>query len=770
VRRADLRLLAPLGLALAGLPAVAAQPAASALPGAPPQPAELRARLAEAIASRPADWRPRSRHLNPDGSPRYTNRLALESSPYLLQHAHNPVDWHAWGEQAFAAARRLDRPLFVSIGYSTCHWCHVMEEESFDDIETATLLNAHFVPVKVDRELRPDVDAIYMRAVQSLGESGGWPLNVWLTPEGKPFFGGTYFPPEDSRGRPGFKRLLESLHGVWTGERARVTRQAQALADAVAVALAGAPVEATRMPSDTLLRRALASYARGFDSERGGLRGRVKFPASLPVRLLLRIHRRTGEEGARRMALLTLERMAAGGLRDQLGGGFHRYSTDPDWRVPHFEKMLYDNALIALAYLEAWQVSGRDDFAAVVRETLAYLAREMADPAGGFYSATDADSAAPDGEVSEGRFFTWTPAEIAAAAGEDAALVMDAFGVSESGQLAGRSVLHRPLSDAELAERHGLAPAELALHMQRARARLLRARERRPPPDRDEKILAAWNGLAISAFARAGFAFDDAALVRSAERAARFVLDQMRSGGRLQRVSKDGRASGPAFLDDYACLIAGLLDLYEAAPAPEWIAHARELQAVLDAHYADREHGGYFRTADDQPALLAREKPLSDGALPSGNALTAMNLLRLAAFSGDEGYRERATALFSALHDPLVADPTRSSELLMALDFALEPNKEVLIVAPEGAPRLGELFEALRATYLPNRIVAAVREGSELERHAQQIPLLRHKKARGGRVTAYVCVNRVCRFPTSELAAFREQLAEVPRIPPLATE
>jgi uncharacterized protein YyaL (SSP411 family) len=547
-----------------------------------------------------------------------------------------------------------------------------------------------------------------------------------------------------------------------------VTRQADALGAAVAAALATAPAESTRMPSDTLLRTALASYRRGFDAERGGLRGRVKFPASLPVRLLLRIHRRTGEESARHMALFTLERMAAGGLRDQLGGGFHRYATDADWRVPHFEKMLYDNALLALAYLEGWQVSGREDFAQVVRETLAYLDRELSDPEGGFYSASDADSAAPDGEREEGRYFTWTAAEIGAALGAEAPLVLEAFGVSDPGPLEGRSVLHRALPDAELAERHGLTPAELSARLARARERLLALRAGRPPPHRDEKVLAAWNGLAISAFARAGLAFGDPALVRRAERAARHVLDRMRSGRRLHRVSKGGRASGPAFLSDYAAVIAGLLDLYEAAPAPDWIARARELQAVVDEHYADPGHGGYFRTADDQPALLAREKPIADGALPSGNSLTASNLLRLAAFSGDEVYRERALALFSAYHDSLLAEPTRSSELLMALDFALEPNKEVLIVAPEAAEGPGELLEALRHTFLPNRILAFVREGAELSAHAQQVPLLRHKKARDGRTTAYVCVNRVCRFPTSELATFRQQLAEVPRIPPLA--
>jgi uncharacterized protein YyaL (SSP411 family) len=763
VRRARLALVL---LALVPLRSFATSPDASDLPGASPHPAALRAQLQAVVAGRPPDWSPRSRHRNPDGSPRFTNRLALETSPYLQQHAHNPVDWHAWGDAAFETAQRLDRPLFVSIGYSTCHWCHVMEEESFDDVETARLLNAHFVAVKVDREVRPDVDAIYMRAIQTLGGRGGWPLNVWLTPDGKPFFGGTYFPPEDARGRPGFKRLLVSLHSVWSGERGRVTRQAAALAEAVTASLSGAPVTSTGVPSADLLHTALAVYRRGFDPEWGGLRGHQKFPASFPVRLLLRIHRRTGEAEALRMAEHTLGRMAAGGIRDALGGGFHRYSTDPQWLVPHFEKMLYDNALLALAYLEGWQVTRRADFADVVRETLDYAAREMTDAGGGFYSATDADSLRPDGESEEGWFFTWTPAEIAAAVGEDAALVEETFGVTAAGHLDGRSVLHRPTPLAQVAAHHGLAEPELAARLQTARRRLLAVRATRSPPLRDEKILAAWNGLMISAFARAGFAFGDASLTERAERAARFVLDEMRRDGRLRRAWKDGRSSGPSFLDDYAFVIAGLLDLYEAAPAPAWISEALAFQAVLDAHYADAEGGGYYRTADDQPALLAREKPGQDGALPSGNSVTAANLLRLAAYTGDERYRQRAVALFSAFHDALLADVSQASELLMALDFALEPGKEVLLVGPETAPDFEPLLGALRQAYLPNRIVATAREGDELARNARLIPLLKHKRARGGEVTAYVCVDRVCRFPTADVAVFREQLAEVPRVPP----
>jgi len=739
---------------------------APALPEAPALPDDLRARLEAAIASRPKGWEPRTRHRQPDGSPLYTNRLALESSPYLQQHAHNPVDWYPWGDEAFAEAKRLGRPVFVSIGYSTCHWCHVMEEESFDDLETAKLMNAKFISIKVDREARPDVDSIYMRAVHTLGEQGGWPLNVWLTPDRKPFYGGTYFPPEDGRGRPGFKRLLTSLSQVWSEDRERVTRQADALATAVSEALSAAPVESTRVPPESLLREALEAFETGFDPEWGGLRGRVKFPATFPVRLLLRAHRRTGDERALQMAVFTLERMAAGGIHDQIGGGFHRYATDPSWLVPHFEKMLYDNALLALAYLEAWQVTQRDDFEAVVRDILAYVARDMTDPAGGFYSASDADSAGADGESEEGRYFTWTGEEIdAVLEAELAALTRDWYGVAPPGQIEGRSILHRPSPAAAVAERHGLDEAALVKRVAQARVQLLAARGSRPAPHRDEKVLAAWNGLMISAFARAGFAFDDPTLTRRAERAAGFVLEHMRADGRLRRVSKDGVSGGPAFLEDYAFVIAGLLDLYEAASDPRWIREAVALQDVLDAHYGDTGNGGYFRTASDQGVLLAREKPGTDGALPSGNSVAAMNLLRLAAFTGDEGYAERATALFSAFYDSLVGQVTQTSEMLMALDFALEPGKEVLLVGPEQASDLGPMLALLRQTYLPNRIVAAVREGPELKAHAAEIPLLKYKKARRGEVTAYVCVNRVCQLPTSDPEVFRQQIERVSELP-----
>jgi uncharacterized protein YyaL (SSP411 family) len=733
-----------------------------ALPGAPPFSQELRARLEQALAAEAADYAPRTQHRRDDGSPRFTNRLLLETSPYLRQHAHNPVNWYPWGDEAFETARSLGRPVLVSIGYSTCHWCHVMEEESFDDEATAALLNAHFVAIKVDRETRPDVDAIYMTAVTAMGQGGGWPLNVWLTPDRRPFYGGTYFPPKDWQGRPGFPRVLEVLAERYAEDPEGIAQAADQLSKALALGLEGSPTELSWQPSDAPLRAAFATYASGFDDEWGGLRQRIKFPSSLPVRFLLRYQRRSGDPRALAMAALSLEKMAVGGIRDHLGGGFHRYSTDPRWLVPHFEKMLYDNALLSVAYLEAWQQTGRQDFLAVARETLDYVAREMTASAGGFYSATDADSVGPDGESEEGLFFTWTPAEVEAVLGAKRAAVVNAwFGIEASGNFEGRTVLHTWQSPEKIAARFELEPPALRALLEESRRELYAARARRTPPLRDDKILAEWNGLMISAFARAGFALADGVYIASARRAAKFALEQMRSEGRLHRVSLDGRAAGPAFAEDYAFLIAGLLDLYEAAPDPRWLREALALQRVLDAHYADAAGGGYFRTADDHERLLAREKSGDDGAVPSANSVAALNLLRLAAFTEDDSHRERAARLFSAFENTLERSPTALGEMLLAVDFEVDTSKEVLLVRPGPDTDLAPLLDVLRTTYLPNRIVSVVAQGEELDAHAQLVPLLRGKKARNGEVTAYVCEDRVCRFPTSDPAVFAEQLGKV---------
>jgi uncharacterized protein YyaL (SSP411 family) len=767
----DLRVLGGvLSLLLWLSPAAAAAPESpvvpEALPAAEPFSKALREQLSAVLAARGPSYVPRTRHRHGDGSPIYSNRLLLETSPYLQQHSHNPVNWYPWGDEAFETAARLGRPVLVSIGYSTCHWCHVMEEESFDDPETAMLMNAYFVAIKVDREARPDVDSIYMSALSAMGQNGGWPLNVWLTPDRKPFYGGTYFPREDRGGRPGFRKVLRAIHEQYTLDPQGFGRRADEVSEAVARRLTGVQAEESRLPGAAALQTAAALYGRHFDETWGGLNQRMKFPSSLSVRFLFAYHRRSGDAQALKMATLTLEKMAAGGIHDHLGGGFHRYATDPRWLVPHFEKMLYDNAQLAIAYLEGWQVTGREAFAVVARSILDYVAREMTAPGGGFYSATDADSLDPEGELEEGRFFTWTPAEIEDALGEtEAPLAIAWYGVEPVGPVEGRSALHTWQSAQAQAERFGIEKAELETRIAAARERLFEVRAKRPPPARDEKILAAWNGLMISAFARAGLALGNRRYVELASSAAEHLLEDMRTEGRLRRVSMEGQSAGPAFLEDYAFVIAGLLDLYEAAPDPRWLREAKALQRVLDSHYADEAGGGYFRTADDHETLLAREKPGHDGALPSGNSVAASNLLRLAALTTEDAYRERAALLFSAFYDTLMETPSALSNMLLALDFELDVAKEVLIVKPEGGDAAA-LLDVLRASYVPNRVLSVVTEGEELRSHAELVPLLERKVARDGKATAYVCENRVCRFPTSDPARFASELGRVEPIEP----
>ena len=754
-----------LGLLVAGLCAATSAGARvpESLPGAPPFSPELRVRLERELASRGAGYVPRTSQRTASGAPRYTNRLLLEASPYLQQHAHNPVNWHPWGPEAFATARRLDRPVLVSIGYSTCHWCHVMEEESFDDPAIARMLNADFVAIKVDREVRPAIDAVYMSAAHALVGRGGWPLNVWTTPEGEPFFAGTYFPPVSRPGRPGLTEILEQLRRRWAERRPGLERTARRLTKAVRRDLEGVRVDASLEVGSAPLHAAYERYRRGFDPEWGGLGRGIKFPSSLPVRFLLRYHRRTGNPKALEMVTLTLDRMESGGIHDPVGGGFHRYATERRWLVPHFEKMLYDNALRVVDYLEAWQVTGRPAYARVVRETLDYLLREMRSPQGGFYSATDADSLDPAGELEEGAYFTWTPAEIDAALPADQAAAARAFwGVTEAGQLDGRSVLHAWRSPEEVAAALGIEPAALARRLEAARLGLRRARALRPAPLRDEKILTAWNGLAISALARAGFALDEPRYVSAAARAADLLLTRGLPAGRLRRVIGAAGAHGQAFLSDYAYSVAGLLDLYEASGDARWLRGAVALQAVVDAHYADPEGGAYYGSADEAERLITREKPGGGGSIPSPNSVTASNLLRLAELTGDTPYSEHAVLLFAALAPDLLRTPTALPDMLMALDYRLDQAKEIVIVEPAaGDGGVAELLTPLRGAFVPNRVVARVEDGVERDALAALVPLVRGRRALGGRATAYVCLDRVCRLPTSDPAVFAEQLGVV---------
>jgi uncharacterized protein YyaL (SSP411 family) len=700
---------------------------------------------------------------------KHTNRLIHETSPYLLQHAHNPVDWWPWGDEAFEEARRTGKPVFLSIGYSTCHWCHVMEEESFEDEEIAAAMNERYVSIKVDREERPDVDAIYMSAVQALTGSGGWPMSVWLTPEREPFFGGTYFPPRDgARGAShGFLTILRDIHETYLGDKARVGRASAALVNAVRARIeapTGAPA-ADRRPPPSLIADTVTVFKRVFDERDGGLRRAPKFPSNLPIRLLLRAHARTsadraGERGvpprepiaggvgpsqgptddvALLMAALTLEKMAAGGIYDQLAGGFHRYSTDARWLVPHFEKMLYDNALLVVAYAEAHQVTGRADFARVARDTLDYLLREMTAPAGAFYSATDADSKRPDGKSEEGAFFVWAEAEIRELLGADADRFIRYYGVTAEGNFEGANILAVGAPDE--AEHAALAPQRAALYA---------ARARRSPPFRDEKILASWNGLAISAAAVAGRIFGEPRYVDAAARAAAFVLEQMRPAGRLARSAKDGRTGVAGFLDDYAFVCAGLIDLYEATFEARWLRDALALAGEVERLFADPA-GGWFMTAADHERLIAREKPTYDGAEPSGTSVALLNALRLAAFTSDDRWRAIADQAFAAIAPTLAENPLALTEALLAVDWASDEPKEIAIVWPRdaGADAARPLLDVVRRAFVPNRALAAAAD-TDAPALAALAPFIADKTAAGGRATAYVCVRGRCELPVHE--------------------
>ncbi len=723
------------------------------LPGTPPFDPQLAQRLKSAWAARAPSYQPRTRHLGPDGSPLYSNRLFLETSPYLLQHAHNPVNWYPWGAEAFDAARRLGRPVLLSVGYSTCHWCHVMEEECFEDLEVARYLNENYIAIKVDREERPDVDAVYMSAVQALTGGGGWPMTVWLAPDRKPFFGGTYFPKAE------FLAALRKLKQAYAAEPDRVAAQAAELTKAIEESLRPAP--SSDLPQRAVLHAAARIAASQYDPANGGTSGAPKFPSGLPLRLLLRYHRRTGDAGSLEMVSRTLEKMAAGGIHDQAGGGFHRYSTDPRWLVPHFEKMLYDNALLATTYLEAFQATGRREFADVARDILRYIDRDMTSPEGAFYSATDADSLAPNGKREEGWFFTWTLAELEAALGRERARVVEAYyGVTAKGNFHGRNILHTPRPLPEVARELGIPLEKARQIVDESRELLYAGRNKRPRPLRDEKILTSWNGLAISALAQASLALGDDRYAQRAARAAQFVLAKLRRNGQLLRSYKDGQAKHDAYLDDYAFFTAGLLDLFEATGEPRWLESAIDLDRVLERHYDDSKAGGFFATAADHEQLLAREKPAYDGAEPSGNSVAVANLLRLAEFTSGDRYRRRAERALQAFRNVLARSPVALSEMLLALDFYYDTPKEIVIVTPQSRADAEPLVARLRASFVPNRVLIVAPQ-SRIPALVKLVPLVEAKIAQKGRATAYVCEKRVCQLPTADPDVFARQVAKV---------
>jgi len=741
-------------------------PAASAVTEDP----ALEARLRAALDAKGPDYVPRTRHKTADGRPRFTNRLILESSPYLLQHAHNPVQWFPWGDEAFERARALGRPIFLSIGYSTCHWCHVMEEESFEDEEIAAYLNEHYVAIKVDREERPDLDAVYMSFVQAFTGSGGWPMNVWLTPEKDPFFGGTYFPPRaGARGsRRGLLEILREQSNRYVGDPANVAQTARGVAEKLGAA--ATPEPAGDLPTASLLPAAGAQAARRFDPEHGGTRGAPKFPSSFPVRLLLRIARRTGDTAARQMAVSTLEHMRAGGVYDQVGGGFHRYSTDADWLVPHFEKMLYDNASLALTYLEGAEATGDVRFVATSRETLDYLLREMTAPDGTFYSATDADSPGDGGRRAEGVFFTWTPAELRATLGDaDAKVAALWFGVTQVGNFEGRSVLTARRSLDEAAKELSLDPKVLDEKLENIRARLLEARSHRPPPLRDDKVIVAWNALAISAFARAAITLGEPRYADAAIKAARTLVAPLRAGRPLPHSLVAGKEGGVGFADDYAFLASALLDVFELTSDVAWLDDARQLMAELERSFADGSAGGYFLTADVHERLLVRTKSGSDGPIPTPSSVAAMVWLRLYALTDDDVARQRAERTLRAFSQTLTSHPLALDQMLLALDWATEPTKEIVVVVPDGggalSPRARPLLDGLRRTFVPNGAFVIATPADLDGALSHSVPWAKDKAMKSGAPTAFVCEGGTCKLPTTDPEVFAAQLSELRAYP-----
>ncbi len=662
------------------------------------------------------------------------NRLAAETSPYLLQHAENPVDWYPWGEEALGRARAEDLPILLSVGYSACHWCHVMERESFEDPDTAAFMNANFVCIKVDREERPDVDAIYMEAVQAFTGQGGWPMTVFLDPDGVPFYGGTYFPPDTSRGMPSFRMVMDGVLEAYRDKRDEIRERAATM---VGRLQALADIEPSGVPAEADLDRAMKTLLGHADPVNGGFGSAPKFPPASSLELVLSRERGNPGVGTEHVER-TLDAMLAGGIYDQLGGGFARYSVDSAWQVPHFEKMLYDNGLLARAYLHGYQVLGHARYRRACEETLDWLLREMRGPEGGFYSAYDADS-----EGVEGKFYVWTPDEIRAVLGDDADPVLAYYGVTEAGNFEGKNILH--LADG--------AAATPPPGLDAARAALLAARAERVPPGLDDKRLCSWNALAIAALAEAGAVLGREDYLDAAATCADFVLGDMRDPetGHLLRTYKDGRAHLNAYLEDHAFMVEALLVLYESTFDPRWFAAARELAETTIERFGDPEKGGFFSTSADHESLIARRKEVGDHPIPAGQSAAALGLLRLAALSGERAFADRALGVIALFGEVAVTHPDSFAHLLRALDFHLAETREVALIGGD----LATLEGVVRAAFRPNVVLAGGPAG------ATEPPLLDARTEIGGEPAAYVCEGFTCNLPVTDPAALKKELADV---------
>ncbi len=689
------------------------------------------------------------------------NRLHNEKSPYLLQHAANPVDWYAWGQEAFEKAAREDKPIFLSIGYSTCHWCHVMAHESFEDPEVARLLNDAFVCIKVDREERPDIDSVYMFVCQMMTQSGGWPLTIIMTPDKKPFFAATYIPKETRFGRKGMLALIPEIKEIWQTRRDEIIRSADQIT--------GVLQQATRLETGTDLDKSIlaTTYKRlesAFDSEHGGFSRTPKFPTPHNLLFLLRYWKRSGDEKALSMVTKTLQEMRRGGIYDQIGYGFHRYSTDPYWLVPHFEKMLYDQALLAMAYTEAYQATGDQDFSRTAREIFSYVLRDMTDEAGGFYSAEDADS-----EGEEGKFYVWTQAEIKKALPDkEAELIIEIYNVTSAGNFAeeatgvrtGANILHLSKPLKEYAKDLHVPETELEKRLEAARQKLFAFRVKRVHPHKDDKILTDWNGLMIAALAQGARVLDEPTFTEAAKKAAAFILNNLRrDSGRLLHRYRDGEAAIAAHSDDYAFLVAGLLELYETTFETGYLETALNLNNHFIEYFWDEKQGGFYSTADDAEELLLRQKEIYDGAVPSGNSIATLNLLRLARITGNADLEAKAARIEQVFSKSVQQVPAAHTQLMLAVDFGAGPSYEVVITGKPQGRDTRQMLKALRRQYIPNKVVIFRPAGEAVPAIARIAAFTEFQTDIDGKATAYVCRNFNCKNPTTSIAEMLKLLS-----------
>jgi uncharacterized protein YyaL (SSP411 family) len=682
---------------------------------------------------------------------KFTNNLINESSPYLLQHAHNPVNWYPWSDEAFELAKRQDKPVFLSVGYSTCHWCHVMEHESFENVEIAKIMNEHFINIKVDREQRPDIDKIYMDAVHMMTGSGGWPMSVFLTGEGKPFYGGTYFPPEDMYGRPGFKRILLSIADAWENKREDILKSAGSISKSLQ------DINTTRQGTDLnedVLKNAYYYFSNTFDPYYGGFGRAPKFPQPGNLSMLLNYWYRTRQEKALDMVKFTLDAMASGGIYDHLGGGFHRYSTDAQWIVPHFEKMLYDQALISYAYIQAYQVTGKADYARVAREIYDYVLRDMTDPTGGFYSAEDADS-----EGKEGTFYLWESDEIKEVLGKDDAEVFNSYyGVKAGGNFEdGKSILNINTSIEKLAAKFKKEKDEIEAILNRSREKLLEHRAKRPRPHLDDKVITAWNGLMISSLSYGGAVLNEQKYITAAEKSAHFLLNTLQKDGRLMRFYRDGQIVDLGYLNDYAFTILGLLDLYQATFEPKWLLEAQKLIDRMLELFGDENKGPLYFTGSDAEKLIVRKVPTEDGVIPSGNSAAALVLLKLSKMTMNSEYASRADKIIDAFSSQLASYPAYSSYLVNAFSFSFGPTREIVIAGDSADTATMEMLKLLKGTFLPDSVILlnANDQKTKLEKLS---PFVAAQVALDGKTTAYVCENFTCKQPVHTVDELKEML------------